>query len=108
LESQGITQESSTSTDPTSVAPSSPVQTANGIAISKRVLGGSKPTYRGGRGGAGNYTDFEAEEKAKKEEEERLRIEMESRIERDVEAGLVRPPKAYGGIGGVWEMGDMK
>jgi hypothetical protein len=108
LESQGITQEYSTDIDPTSVTISSPVRTTNCIAVSKRVLGGSKPTYRGGRGGAGNYTDFEAEERARKEEEERLRIEIESRIERDVEAGLARPPKAYGGIGGVWEMGDMK
>jgi hypothetical protein len=76
-----------------------------GIGVSKRVLGGSKPTYRGGRGGAGNYTDFEAEERARREEEERVRAEMERRVERDVEAGLARPARAYGGVvGGSYEM----
>jgi hypothetical protein len=69
------------------------------------VLGGSKPTYKGGRGGAGNYTDFEAEERARREEEERVRAEMERRVERDVEAGLERPARAYGGVvGGSYEM----
>lgn len=67
----------------------------------------SKPTYRGGRGGAGNYTDFAEEDRLRKEEEERVRRETEKRIEKDVEAGLARPPRAYGGIGGAWEMGKM-
>jgi len=67
----------------------------------------SKPIFRGGRGGAGNYTDFAEEERVRKEEEERLRRETERRIEKDVEAGLARPPKAYGGMGGAWEMGSM-
>lgn len=78
------------------------------IGVSQRVLGGAKPTYRGGRGGAGNYTDFAEEERLKKEEEERVRRETEDRITRDVEAGLARPPRAYGGAGGAWEMGEME
>jgi hypothetical protein len=71
------------------------------------VIGGAKPTYRGGRGGAGNYTDFAEEERVRKEAEEKMRREAEERVVRDVEAGLARPPKAYGGHGGAWEMGDM-
>ena len=68
----------------------------------------SKPTYRGGRGGAGNYVDFAEEERARKVEEERIRREVEEAISRDVDAGLARPERAYGGIGGSWEMGSMK
>jgi hypothetical protein len=68
----------------------------------------SKPTYRGGRGGAGNYTDFAEEQQLRMEEEKRLRKEMEERIAGDVEAGLSRPAKTYGGIGGSWEMGPLK
>ncbi|KAN0114976.1 hypothetical protein V8E51_004520 [Hyaloscypha variabilis] len=126
LTSSGLTQ--TTSPDPTSIAPSSSSPTEAGpsspspssssptstfatpaprpgIGVSKRVLGGSKPTYKGGRGGAGNYTDFEAEERARREEEERVRAEMERRVERDVEAGLERPARAYGGVvGGSYEM----
>jgi len=67
----------------------------------------SKPTYRGGRGGAGNYVDFAAQEREKREEEERRRREMEARIGMDVEAGLARPARAYGGVGGAFEMGRM-
>ena len=78
------------------------------IAISKRVLGGAKPSYRGGRGGAGNYTDVAEGERVRKEEEERVKRETEERITRDVEAGLARPPRAYGGAGGAWEMGSME
>jgi hypothetical protein len=95
---------------PDATSPTSPTSTSNnnGISISKRVIGGARPTYRGGRGGAGNYTDFAEEERLKKEEEEKLRREAEERVVKDVEAGLARPPKAYGGHGGAWEMGDMK
>ena len=87
LTSSGLTQTSSP--DPTSIAPTSSSSSSTdagpstssssssltappvrpGIGVSKRVLGGSKPSYKGGRGGAGNYTDFEAEEKARREEE---------------------------------------
>ncbi len=67
----------------------------------------SKPTFRGGRGGAGNYYDPAEEEKKRKEEEERQKREVEERIERDVEQGLAKPPRAYGGVGGAWEMGSM-
>jgi hypothetical protein len=74
---------------------------------STRVIGASKPTYRGGRGGAGNYIDFEAEEKEKREREERIRREVEEGVERDVERGLARPERAYGGKGGSWEMGSL-
>ena len=68
----------------------------------------SKPTYRGGRGGAGNYVDLGEKEKVEQEEEERIAREkagIERRILRDVESGLARPEKAYGGRGAVFEMG---
>jgi len=70
------------------------------------VVGQSKPTYRGGRGGAGNYYEDPAvEEKRREEEEEERRVKMERAVERDVEAGLARPAKAYGGVnGGSYEM----
>jgi len=84
--------------------PSSSSATIFGI---KRTVGQSKPTYRGGRGGAGNYTDLEAEEKKRREEEERLRAQMERRVEADVEAGLARPPRSYQGVGGAWEMASL-
>jgi hypothetical protein len=71
-------------------------------------VGQSKPTYRGGRGGAGNYTDFIAEDHWRKQEEERVRLDMERKVEQDVEAGLPRPPRAYGGVGGAWEMVYMR
>ena len=113
LTSSGLAQTSVL--DPTSTSPSelssSNASASQGqqpsnptIGVSKRVIGGSKPTYRGGRGGAGNYSDPEAEEKAKREEDERRRVEMERAVERDVELGLARPAKAYGGQGGAWEM----
>ncbi|KAH8793903.1 hypothetical protein BGZ57DRAFT_848232 [Hyaloscypha finlandica] len=117
LTSSGLTQMSlpdptsitASSPSPTQVGPSSSSPTSQfasgsrpGIGVSKRVLGASKPSYRGGRGGAGNYTDLEAEERARRGEEERVRVEMERRVERDVEAGLARPARAYGGVvGGV-------
>ncbi len=98
LESRGFSQEHDSNLSATSTA---------AVSGTSQTLGGSKPAYRGGRGGAGNYTDVEAEAR-EKEREESLRREMESRAARDVEAGLARPPNAYNGVGGVWEMGDMK
>lgn len=77
------------------------------MAPTKKVaVGQSKPTYRGGRGGAGNYYEDPAvEEKRREEEEERRRKEMDLRVEKDVEAGLARPARAYGGLsGGAYEM----
>jgi hypothetical protein len=103
LTAQGLEQVAS----PDATSPVSPPSTP-GIGISKRVLGGAKPAYRGGRGGAGNYTDFAEEERRRREREEVERRETEERITRDVEAGLARPPKAYGGRGGAWELGDLK
>ncbi|KUJ20956.1 uncharacterized protein LY89DRAFT_420656 [Mollisia scopiformis] len=91
LHSQGLTQES----------------TLSGQDASSRALGSSKPTYRGGRGGAGNYGSFEEEERLKREAEEKKRAEVERAVERDVESGLARPERAYGGKGGSWEMGSM-
>ncbi|KAG0646861.1 hypothetical protein D0Z07_6249, partial [Hyphodiscus hymeniophilus] len=89
-----------------------PVDSSNpGVGMSKRVLGASKPSYRGGRGGAGNYVDFAEEERARKDQEERVKRvkrETEERITRDVEAGLSKPPRAYGGRGGAWEMGSLE
>lgn len=101
LESKGFAQEES----PNSTS------TSSSLFGTKRVAGQSKPTYRGGRGGAGNYADYEAEEKARKEAEEKVRVDVERRVERDVEAGLARPPRAYGGPAtagqGAWEMADL-
>lgn len=83
LASQGLTQSSSTSpfTNP----------------------GASKPSYKGGRGGAGNYEWAGSEEeatRARKEEEDIRRKEVERAVQKDVESGLARPEKAYGGAGG--------
>merc|ERR1712225_77130 len=58
-------------------------------APAQRVMGSSKPTYRGGRGGAGNYFDDG--------EEERRKREVQGRVEGDVERGLKRPERAYSG-----------
>ncbi|KAH8815700.1 hypothetical protein F5884DRAFT_852166 [Xylogone sp. PMI_703] len=67
------------------------------------------PPLRSGRGGAGNYVlDPADEEKSRRETEEKRRRAMEERILEDVEAGLARPEAAYGGIGGVWEMGVLR
>ena len=66
----------------------------------KGYWGAVNPRIKVAEGGAGNYTNFEAEERARREEEERVRAEMERRVERDVEAGLARPARAYGGVVG--------
>jgi hypothetical protein len=77
--------------NPTSTAPTKKVP----------AVGQSKPTYRGGRGGAGNYYESSAaDEKQKAEEDERKRQVLDRMVERDVEAGLAKPPKAYGGMAG--------
>lgn len=89
LHSQGLTQESSLS----------------GQDASKRTLGSSKPTF--GRGGAGNIGNWEDEEKERKEQEQKKRDQVEKAVERDVESGLARPERTYGGQGGSWEMGDV-
>ena len=99
LAGQGLEQ--MTSADATS--PTSP-----NVSISKRVLGVAKPSYRGGRGGAGSYADSAGEEKVRREEEERMRVATEERITRDVERGLSKPPLAYGERGGTWEMRSME
>lgn len=91
LQSQGLTQESS----------------LRGQDASKRTLGSSKPTYKGGRGGAGNYVNPEEEEKERREQEQKKRNQVEKAVERDVESGLARPERTYGGQGGSWEMGDV-
>ncbi|KAH6719961.1 hypothetical protein DL95DRAFT_145699 [Leptodontidium sp. 2 PMI_412] len=92
LKSHGLTQQSE---DMHSTATTRPAE-----APAQRVLGSSKPTYRGGRGGAGNYFD-DGEEKRRVEEEERRERERErevqGRVEEDVERGLKRPERAYGG-----------
>lgn len=88
LRSQGLTQAS----------------TLSGWDGDSKTLGSSKPNYRGGRGGAGNYTDFEAEERERKEAEERKRLEVERAVLKDVESGLARPERVYG-KGESWEMG---
>jgi hypothetical protein len=75
--------------------------------VPQRMLGSSKPTYKGGRGGAGNYGSLEEEEKGKRELEQRRREQVEKAVERDVESGLARPERTYGGQGGSWEMGDV-
>merc|ERR1712093_908862 len=57
-------------------------------APAQRVMGSSKPTYRGGRGGAGNYFDDGEEARRIEEErveEERRKREVQGRVEEDVE-----------------------
>merc|ERR1711939_1046329 len=69
-------------------------------APAQRVMGSSKPTYRGGRGGAGNYFDDGEEARRIEEErveEERRKREVQGRVEEDVERGLKRPERAYSG-----------
>lgn len=68
------------------------------------------PTYRGGRGGAGNYVDLGEQEKLRQEEEEKItreKAEIEKRVLRDLESGLARPEKAYGGRRAVFETGSV-
>lgn len=91
LHSQGLTQES----------------TLSGQDASKRTIGSSKPTYKGGRGGAGNYGSLEQEEQERRQQEQKKRDQVEKAVERDVESGLARPERTYGGQGGSWEMGDV-
>ena len=93
LQAKGLEQNTADN-NPTSTAPTA----------AKKAIGQSKPAYRGGRGGAGNYIDPEGDQKRAQEEEERRRKEMEGKVERDVEAGLARPERAYGGVGGAFEM----
>ncbi|CZT02057.1 uncharacterized protein RAG0_09386 [Rhynchosporium agropyri] len=92
LQSSGLTQ---TSEDMHSTETSRPAE-----APEQRVMGSSKPMYRGGRGGAGNYYD-DGEEKRRIEEEreyeEKRMRELQGRVEVDVERGLRRPEKAYAG-----------
>ncbi|KAH7418248.1 hypothetical protein BKA64DRAFT_762362 [Cadophora sp. MPI-SDFR-AT-0126] len=91
LKSHGLTQQSE---DMHSTETTRPAE-----APAQRVMGSSKPTYRGGRGGAGNYFDDGAEARRleeEKAEEERRRREVQGRVEEDVERGLKRPERAYG------------
>jgi len=96
---------------PSTLTSSGLTQTSTSPATSKtgnnQIRGPSKPMYRGGRGGAGNYVDPEAEEREAREKEEVERRRVEESVERDVERGLARPERAYGGRGGAWEMGSM-
>lgn len=80
---------------------------ANPILTKKIIAQANKPVYRGGRGGAGNYVDPEIEKKLKMERDQEERRKVEERVERDVELGLSKPPQAYGGLAGAWEMGSM-
>lgn len=58
------------------------------------------PVARSGRGGAGNFTWKSEERKQKeREEEERKREMVRQGVERDVEAGLMKPPGAVLGLG---------
>ncbi|KAF8864196.1 hypothetical protein BDZ45DRAFT_57028 [Acephala macrosclerotiorum] len=70
--------------------------------ISYSNPGAAKPSYKGGRGGAGNYRteDAKEEERKRRNEEERRRMEVQRVVQRDVESGLARPERAYGGAGG--------
>jgi hypothetical protein len=55
--------------------------------------------YRG-RGGVGNWNDADAGEKARaREEEEGIKMSVDERVRRDVEAMLRRPERAYGAPG---------
>ncbi|RDW71108.1 hypothetical protein BP5796_04882 [Coleophoma crateriformis] len=99
-----------------SATPKSPTARAQRPRLPPSSSSSSSTTtarYRGGRGGAGNYSvpdtaamKAEREKKEKEEEEKAIKL-VEERIRQDVEAGLAKPAKAYGGIGGAWELRDM-
>ncbi|CAL3964806.1 hypothetical protein PZA11_002272 [Diplocarpon coronariae] len=94
LISSGLTPSQSTS-DPTSTS-----KPAAGEASAARVMGSSKPTYRGGRGGAGNYYNLTTDP----EREERLQAEGVARLNRawaegEAQRALMRPEEAYQGSG---------
>ena len=58
------------------------------------------PVARAGRGGAGNFVWGNAEdEKDKAEHEEKRKEQVSEDVEKDVEAGLAKPPGAL--LGGV-------
>ena len=90
---------SQTSTDPapqpTSSSPQSkqPVHTTPGTAIDSTI-----PPYRG-RGGAGNFQAYSAEQQAAVQREEKARLQKESEVrkavEEDVEMGLQKPAGAW-------------
>ncbi|KAK7183205.1 hypothetical protein DPSP01_011419 [Paraphaeosphaeria sporulosa] len=62
--------------------------------------GQEMPVGRAGRGGAGNFVwKDEDEEERRRVEEERKRGEVSQSVERDVEAGLAKPPGVL--LGGV-------
>ena len=85
------------------------ITSPNATGAPGKDKGLSRPTCRGGRGGVGNHrADFaEEEERVRKLGRERVWGEMEERIQKEVEAGLARPPRAYGGVRGAWEMVSM-
>ncbi|KAF2114498.1 hypothetical protein BDV96DRAFT_99161 [Lophiotrema nucula] len=58
------------------------------------------PVARAGRGGAGNFVWKDEEKERQREEEElRKRQQLNEKVEKDVEAGLPKPPGAV--LGGV-------
>jgi hypothetical protein len=95
-------------TDPNSTSLSSPPTIPDrnsSIPTHKPSAENEKAVYRGGRGGAGNYSwgvdDGAAEEKRRQEEDERIREEkIKQMVKGEVEGGLMAPPKALAGKGG--------
>ncbi|KAK2630149.1 hypothetical protein QTJ16_000969 [Diplocarpon rosae] len=78
---------------------------AAGASPAARVGGSSKPTYRSGRGGAGNYHDLmpgvEGEEEGlpMESEERSIKLWAERQAQEAAERALMRPEKAYRGSG---------
>ena len=88
LQKEGVfTQPSDSTAIPTSSKPH--------VSTPWHPEGQEMPVARSGRGGAGNFV-WKSEEQAKKEreEEERRREVVREGVERDVEAGLAKPPGA--------------
>lgn len=81
----------STAADSTAVPTSSKPQISTPWHPEKQEM----PVARSGRGGAGNFV-WKSEEQGKRaqEEEERRREIVREGVERDVEAGLAKPPGA--------------
>jgi hypothetical protein len=92
-----ITDDSSISTSSTSQPQNhSAISTTKEKAKEKLHSNNGSSGYRG-RGGVGNWNDADAGEKERaREEDEGIKMRVDERVRRDVEAVLRRPERAYG------------
>lgn len=76
-------------------ATATPTSTKPQVSTPWHPDGQELPVARSGRGGAGNFV-WKSEEQAQKakQDEERKRESVREGVERDVEAGLAKPPGA--------------